>query len=311
MNQYFKGEKSIALESETFLVKILPKRGAKIASILYKPLKIELLSQIEAPVYSSTANPENGFTAEDSSGFDDMFPSILSEEYVWESGEQTRIEDHGNVWYEKWSTQQWKENECYCSLEVSRFSVLLEKLVRVKEGSIHISYALTNNSNEAFRGLWAAHALFAMRQGMRISIDKKEIGIINAMEESQLGQKNFGQRLTFEALSNEWQKIASFNPSSHSCAKFYFVDPTISRCSLIDDENRFIIHIDYDPEKSPYLGIWKNEGGWAGQYNLGIEPATSAMDCPSLAHKFGMQRTFPPNETTVWDFKITVDSLEI
>lgn len=309
MDHYYKGEKAITLESESIVVKLLPERGAKIASIFYKPLGIELLSQIEAENYSFSANPARGFTAEDSSGFDDMFPSILSEDYHWESEEVSKMEDHGNVWYEKWDTHQVNGWECFCSIEVDQFPIFFEKLIKVKGSSIHVGYALTNNSPEVFKGLWAAHPLFAMREGMRLQIERDQIEVVNAMQDSQLGQGNFGQRLSYNASSSEWIKIATFDPNSKTCAKFYFTDTTLSRCSLIDEVNQFEITVDYDSKKCPYLGIWKNEGGWADQNNIGIEPATSAMDCPSLAHDYGMQNSFPPNETTVWDLKITVGPL--
>lgn len=309
MGDYYKGEKALTLESESIVLKLLPERGAKIASIYYKPLEIELLWQIEGDKYTAPPNPANGFTAEDSSGFDDMLPSILSEDYFWESGAVSRIEDHGNVWYAQWQTHQVNGGECFSSLEVDNFPLFFEKLIKVKDSSIHVGYALTNNSPEAFKGLWAAHPLFAMREGMRLQIERDTIEIINAMQESQLGQDNFGQRLSFEASSPEWKRIATFSADSGMCAKFYFSDTTLSSCSLIDEVNQLAIVVEYDPKRCPYLGIWKNEGGWAGQNNLGIEPATSAMDCPSLAHSFGMQNSFPPHETTVWDLKITVEPL--
>ena len=83
----FKGEEAITLTSDLYDVTILPNRGAKIASIQYKPLMLELLSQLPDEKYQSKPNPLHGFTSEDSTGFDDMFPSILAGEYVWENGE--------------------------------------------------------------------------------------------------------------------------------------------------------------------------------------------------------------------------------
>jgi galactose mutarotase-like enzyme len=306
MNISFKGEDAIVLSSESYDVTILPERGAKIASILYKPRNLELLSQLPEPKYQAKPDPSVGFTSEDGTGFDDMFPSILPGEYLWESGKVTDIHDHGNVWYRSWSYQIISERECLCSVDIPEFSCLLEKSIRINGTGIQVAYALTNNSEEPFNGLWAAHILFAMREGMFMQIDSPSVEIINAMENSLLGKHSFGKRYTYATQSEEWKALATFDSRSRSYAKYYFSNPSgISHCSLRDEQNDVTIRIDFDPEITPYLGIWKNERGWGDQMNVGIEPATSGMDAPGLAEEFDMRTTFPANEVTVWDLRIS------
>lgn len=308
MRVTFKGEDAISLQSDLYEVVILPNRGAKIASILYKPLKLELLSQLPGKKYQSKPNPLHGFTSEDSTGFDDMFPSILAEEYIWDSGETTSIQDHGDVWYRAWECHSISPSECLSSIELTDFSCLLEKSIKIHNHGIQVAYALTNKSEAPFRGLWAAHALFAMRPGMFLEVNLPSVEIINAMENSALGENAFGKRYTYTIPSAAWEDVAVFNPNSRSCAKYYFSPSTVfSRCSIIDKQNSIAIHVDFDSEITPYVGIWKNEKGWEGQMNIGIEPATSGMDAPSLAKEFGMGKVFPAHETTVWDLQISVE----
>lgn len=306
MSTTFKGEKAILLSSDLYELTLLPERGAKIASIIYKPQQLEILSQISEPYYNPSADPSVGFTSQDSSGFDDMFPSILADKYEWETSEITTINDHGNVWYKQWSYNSISSKECLCSVEIPEFFCLLEKSIRITGNGIQVAYALTNKSHSPFKGLWAAHILFAMREGMYLKVDSSQVEIINVMKNSQLGEDSFGIRHTFSTNSDAWKNLSYFDPNSHSCAKYYFANPTdLSRCSLVDEQNNLVIHVDYDPKVTPYLGIWKNERGWENQMNVGIEPATSGMDSPSLAEKFGMKTIFPAKEVTVWNLQIS------
>jgi len=90
--------------------------------------------------------------------------------------------------------------------------------------------------------------------------------------------------------------------------KYYFRDPVPEGwCSLDSDD--LSVHLRWPENKVPWLGIWVNEGGWSGQYNIGIEPATGGMDCPSLANKYNQSWSLGPRETKTWF--LDVDLLEI
>lgn len=307
-SETFKGERALVLSTSEYRVVVLPERGAKIASIVYSPEPLELLWQ--SSEFIEKACPSVGYTAEDSCGFDDMFPSILSETYQWETGEKTEINDHGNVWYRKWACSSVSDSTCECTVLIPEFSCTLKKTIEIVEGKIRITYSLSNESSLPFRGLWAAHALFTIRPGMYIQVPSDLSEIINAMATSALGSDSFGKKLPYPVPSKEIGNISRLEPSLGVCSKYYFSTPCkTGECLLIDPAKGLSIRIGFDPEKTPYLGIWINEEGWAGQKNIGIEPATSGMDSPSMAEQFGMVTSFPSHATVTWSLDIGVTRL--
>jgi galactose mutarotase-like enzyme len=302
------GERTIILSNSDFRVVVLPNRGAKIVSIEYLPSSLELLSQ---PGYlTGKACPDIGFTAQDSCGFDDMFPSILAESYQWENGEKTEIFDHGNLWYKHWDCIPLSGNVCECFVQIPEFSCSLKKKIDVNKEKIHITYSLSNESAFSFRGLWAAHALFSLRPGMYLQVSSEMDEIINAMDTSMLGTQAFGKKVPYPVPSVKIGDISRLNPTLGAYAKYYFAKPCkTGRCSLVDPAAKISIDIMFEPEKTPYLGIWINEKGWEGQENIGIEPATSGMDSPSRSKEFDMENSFAPNTTTTWSMDIGVTRL--
>ena len=66
----------------------------------------------------------------------------------------------------------------------------------------------------------------------------------------------------------------------------------------------------YPVEKVPYLGMWVNEGGWEGQYNIAPEPATGGMDRVDAAKIWGMNSVLKGNEYYEWYLNISVSEGE-
>ena len=70
------------------------------------------------------------------------------------------------------------------------------------------------------------------------------------------------------------------------------------------------IGLAWPAETVPYLGMWVNEGGWFGQYNVAPEPATAAMDRVDAAKMWGAASTLSAGEFRRWWLAITVRSGE-
>jgi hypothetical protein len=84
-----------------------------------------------------------------------------------------------------------------------------------------------------------------------------------------------------------------------------FVD---NEALLYDPERRLNIGLSYPARAVPYLGIWLDEGGLAGQYNIAPEPATAAMDRLDLARMWGTSSVLEARGTLEWHLNITVES---
>ena len=82
--------------------------------------------------------------------------------------------------------------------------------------------------------------------------------------------------------------------------KYYFAAKvTEGWCMLRDNAKKLTIGLSFPAEKVPYLGMWLNEGGLAGQYNIAPEPATAGMDRVDFARMWGMGSQLAPGDPRV------------
>jgi hypothetical protein len=71
----YKDQPAVTIESDNIAAQFLPGIGAKMASLRYKPLDLELL--VQRPGVAYLTQPYDGdYVAGECSGFDDMFPTI-------------------------------------------------------------------------------------------------------------------------------------------------------------------------------------------------------------------------------------------
>jgi hypothetical protein len=64
--------------------------------------------------------------------------------------------------------------------------------------------------------------------------------------------------------------------------------------------------MEYPKDRVPYLGMWVNEGGWEGQFNIAPEPATGGMDRIDFAKMWGMNSVLKAHETLEWYLNLSV-----
>ncbi|MBI9101583.1 MAG: DUF4432 family protein [Spirochaetales bacterium] len=314
----YKSEPADLLENDFYKAAILKQRGAKIASIFSKSIQKELLYQVEGN-YDSPAAYDTPFGPDDSSGFDDMFPSINPEACPDAPWKNSHYPDHGEVWSLPWQsiTNQLSPDSRTSADAVAayrvygiRFPYALMKTVELIEDKIRFSYKAENNSPFPLPYLWAAHAIFRMEAGMELLPPKGSIEILNALE-GKLGKvgdtHNFPKTLNRNKKKIDLSIIPEKNPEGMQ--KYYFKDRVKEGiCSLHNPQDGMSINLEWNPEKLPYLGIWVNEGGWANQFNIGIEPATAGMDSPTAGRKYGMESILKPYSSFEWSLDISVCS---
>jgi galactose mutarotase-like enzyme len=327
----YKGEPALTLENHALKVVVLPRRGAKIASIYAKEPGRELLWQYPGEAYPPLV-PGSAFKPEDSSGFDDMFPTVNAEPYPFEPWARRPLPDHGEVWSMPWQLvtprdeAQDIETRGSLTLEVEgrNFPYRLRKTLSLAGAALRVQYHVENLGSSPFPCLWAAHPLFATRPGMHISLSDANKNacsrILVANPSEELGPQ--GTILDFPSASPRRGGMAvdlsQIGTDTGITRKFYFAKPLVRgeiflqelqepqnpQDPLSGQGSGFRIAVRFPANKVPYLGIWVNEGGWAGQNNIGIEPATAGMDSPGIARKFGMEWILPPNGVQEWWLEI-------
>lgn len=87
--------------------------------------------------------------------------------------------------------------------------------------------------------------------------------------------------------------------------KYYVSHPVKEgKCGYLYPSQHVRCLIEYNPQKLPYLGIWIAEGGFRGDYNLAMEPATSFCDSVGNVQKNNSCKILKPGETL--EFSITM-----
>lgn len=303
----FKGEQAVTLENEFLRICILPKRGAKISSFFYKPALKELLWQIQGdytrkPVYGDM------FTSEDSSGYDDMVMSILPGHHTSFPWENTDLPDHGELWSLPWDVVC-EGNSLNCSVSGIRLPYHFSREVSLEGSSLVLEYCAENPTPYDMDFLWTAHGLINISPGSKLSLPREMNRILNSVPGNRLGEdmKEYSYPIVNEGKKNEFDLSTVPGKNMVGFQKYYFLG-TVSEgwCSFLDNESHLDIRYEWPVEKVPYLGIWLNEGGWEDQYNLGIEPATAAMDSPELAAKHNMTTVLSAHSSLTWELKISV-----
>jgi hypothetical protein len=139
--------------------------------------------------------------------------------------------------------------------------------------------------------------------------------IVNAVASTTLG--GYGRELPFprcpgpatgagkESAELDLSRMPDRNSSGYQ--KYYFADKvTEGWCSLRRPDNGVDVTLRFPPEEVPFLGMWLNEGGLAGQYNIAPEPATAAMDRIDFSRMWGKGSSIGPHETREWFLRIEV-----
>ncbi len=300
------------LETDAIRTVVVPDLGAKIVSLLDKRTQLEwLIAPGDRPLKPVPYGAV--FTEQDMSGWDEMFPTIVACAHP-APGEQhgTPLPDHGEVWSLPWNLQAAPSPGALKLCVTGRALPyrLTRTLSYTTADTLKMHYELENLGQDTMPCLWAAHALFRLEEGMELIPPGGSDEIINAMD-GPLGR--IGERHRFPETTDTKGKrfalsvIPPKNPKGMQ--KYYFSKPVIEgHCGLFNPNDGMMINLQWDAEKLPWLGIWVNEGGWANQYNIGIEPATAGMDSPGAARRYGMESILKPYEIRGWELDISVTS---
>jgi galactose mutarotase-like enzyme len=303
----YKDQKAIVLENDLVRAVLLPAHGGKTISLVHKGLGVETLWQNPVPAFKGS---KYGELYEDGefAGFDEMFPTISR--CFYESSPWAGVEapDHGEVWALPWQDRV-EGDAVTLSVNGVRFPYRLQKTVSLEGERLIAHYAAANLSSFPLEFIWAAHPLFNAVEGMRFIVPGDMRQIINAVPSPVLG--GYGERYEFPLARRRSGSTVRLDvvPARNSTGfqKYWFAAKvTEGWCVLHDPGRKLSIGLSYPADKVPWLGMWLNEGAYAGQYNIAPEPATAAMDRIDFARMWDMGSVIAPGAVYEWDLAITL-----
>jgi len=303
----YKDQDAIVLENDLVRAVVLPAWGAKTISLVHKGLGVETLWQNPSPRFTPTRYGELYETGE-FAGFDEMFPTISR--CFYESAPWAGVEapDHGEVWTIPWEARI-EGSAVTLAVDGVRFPYRLRKTVSLEGEKLVARYAASNPSPFPLEFIWAAHPLFHASEGMRFIVPGDMREIVNAVDSPDLGA--YGARYAFPEAERPGAsplRLDRMPPKNTTGYQKYWFARKVTEgwCILHDPGKKLSIGLSYPADKVPWLGMWLNEGGYAGQYNIAPEPATAGMDRIDFARMWGMASVIAPGAAYEWHLAITL-----
>ena len=306
----YKGLAALALENDLLRLTLLPGYAWKIASLVSKKTGREFLFQSAA---EELRVPEYGasFSEYDASGFDEVFPSIDACPYPDGSWAGMPIPDHGEVWALPWEGICGPNDQSAKAFVKSQtLPYIFSKSISLKDNEILLEYCVENTAAEDFKFIWTPHCLLACSPATRLLIPENLTQVMTVEHATQhLGPWGtlHAYPVTQDVNGKELDLAATEPAEAGTCEKFYFTGKNLAGwCGIEHTDSGEKLIYSYDPDKVPYLAVWKTQGGYRGDYNIALEPCTGEYDDLYVANKIRRVAVVGPKGRFEWWLKITL-----
>ena len=286
------GEPGIELSSDDMAVVVLPRRGAKIASLHHRPSRREWLEQPDGELGGP---PEYGssFTQAALFGWDEMVPTIISCPYPEGAHRGTQLPDHGEVWSLPWETGAGAE-ALVSQVAGRALPYRLTRTMRLDGSRMTLDYLLATSGSTPLWLLWAAHPQFAVEDGTRVVLPPE----VGELVDVTAGSK--------QAIL-PWPSPELESPlllRAGTGRKLYLSpDLRVGTAGLIDGDGAWM-SLAWNPAQVPYLGIWLDNGAYARHPIIALEPTTGYYDDLAAAVSNQRLRAIDPRHPLAWSLEV-------
>jgi len=272
---------ALQLQNDQLSVVLLPELGGKIVSIVYLETGFEVVEQNHQSGY--TLPGENArFSDFDASGLDDAFPNIDETTLLYEN-RAIHYPDHGEIWSRSFDYEIVGETLCLTYYS-ERFQYTYEKIFELQSNELIIHYNIQTKLEQPLPCLWAFHGLMRYESDMNLLYPEGTNGFVNVLTSEALGA--LGTRHSRAESSYNFEQVP---PKVPPTMVKYYVDSMSQQgqCGYVYYPQGMMCQLTYEAAKLPYLGIWITAGGFRGDCNLALEPATSYYDDVGIALQNG------------------------
>ena len=320
------GSENVLMRTGDCAITILPRFGGKIASI--KVGSHELLQTPLAPITARTQTM--AFDESDASGWDECLPSVAACS-VETRGGIAKIPDHGDLWRVEWQRQgsgirdqvsdESGGSGSSLTLFGKCFSLPLEverrvELREIERGwRLQLNYRVRNCGKYSVPWAWAAHPLFAVQQGDRIVLPES---IHSVRIEGSGGHRLHGDSVAWpmaNLTAGGTTDLSMVEAPDSGVGDKLFAGPLSKGqnwCALERGSIGLRVRVKFDPEATPYLGLWICYGGWPEkpgpkQVCVALEPSTAPVDSLGVgpwSHELG------PGESFSWPMDVEIERIE-
>lgn len=290
--------RAVFMDNGTLSLAFLPALGFKMVSLCYKPTGFESLFQ---PVAQSYRKPRPGacFEKYDTSGCDDMLPTIDACVYPGIEYQGARLPDHGEVWSRSWSVSI-SDDSIRGTVDLNCLPIRFTRNVSFdSEHTVRFDYTAHNSGTKPLHFLWALHPLNVLKKGTRLLLPEDSPGLLTVMQKSTSAYAENKIDFTSSGLSvpDSIGRGLSF--------KFYVSNPLKAGCAgLYYPQDKLALLYRFGSDKLPYLGVWINTGGYKNEVNIAIEPTNGFFDSLERAVSNSAAAAILPEEDVRWSVRI-------
>jgi hypothetical protein len=304
----------ITLESEALRIKIWPRMGGKMISIVVRghgsladhPDR-ELL---HPPIHLyNNATETSGFELSDGGGWDECFPSVAAC-----SLQGRHIPDHGEIWRKPWEAVV-KNEAVLAHVTASTAPLRFSRRISLDGPTMHLRYSVANTGSQGSDFLWSAHPLLRVEEGDRIvlppSVDKV---FVESSTVSSLVKSHGTCAWPIAELANCGHRdLSTVGPEDGATSYKLFAGPLdVGWCGIYRTRLQLGIVMGFNPTQTPFAGLWISQGAWpAGssapsQYTVALEPTTAPCDALDRAMKLGHSHHLLPQGEFSWPMQFEV-----
>lgn len=305
----YKGLTAVTLENECLKLTVLPELGAKMASLVYKPQNFEVFFQPTDGVFRLSKFGAN-FADYDTAGADDMFPTIDACRCPGEGCRDGLLPDHGDLWSIPWTVTA-TQDQVWSQVAGRSLPYEFSRSIRLEKSRVHLEYQVTNTGDKPLWGLWAFHGLTACDESTRLILPQVD-RVINVHPSASLGCVGSEHPFPITAdITGQSYHLDRIKPKGANNTEKFYVNGRVQsgQAALTLNNNRLLYQLEFPTTKVPYLGVWINQGGFKGEYNCALEPATGFYDSAELAYARQSLLPIMPQGVLRWYLIINLEAI--
>jgi hypothetical protein len=263
----------VTFENEALRIEIYPQIGAKVASVLDKADKFELLFDYAAELPTRSAY-DRPYAQSWFGGWDECFPAIAPGPYPTHPYQNVPVPDHGELWGLPPTAMPTKDG-ITTVWHGLRFGYTLTRKLYLDGPSVVAEYSLVNLAPFDFRFVWSQHGLLSLAAPVEIDIGETTCRIAHDHNGNEI---NVPLRWPQGEEAIDFSRPASL-PGKQGW-KIFTERPIASAATISYPSRGRRLTIEYTSPDSldAYWGVWLNSGGWMGHKHFALEPTTGRHD---------------------------------
>jgi hypothetical protein len=217
-----------------------------------------------------TASPGRGqsFVREGMGGWDEVAPTVQTDVGMTDTAGTALADlpDHGDIWNVPWKLDSATPTVLATSVQLLSMRILLERTIAASATGLSISYRASTTAAGQLPLLWCAHPQFAAGGGATVALESAGAPITPQLIEMH---PLAGRRLPFPdgSLHHDLAPASSVKA---------FVAPAVrADAAVLHVGLCRALRLAWDAEQLPYLGLFWDNGEFATEPVLAIEPSTA------------------------------------